>query len=84
MNATQQVRVTYSVTIELSEAEARALDGLTGYNADEFLKLFYDGMGKAYLLPHELGFKSLYKAVVAQIRPQLERVDDLRRAAQSR
>lgn len=45
----------------LTEAEARALDGLCGYNFEEFIKVFYEKMGKHYLEPHEAALKTLFE-----------------------
>lgn len=55
--------VTISVTVELSEAEIGALDALAGYGVDEFLKVFYERMGRSYLEPHEKGLRSLFGSV---------------------
>lgn len=55
--------ISASVTICLSEEEARALDALAGYNVNEFLEVFYANMGKAYLEPHEAGLRSLFESV---------------------
>ena len=51
------------VTLVLSESEAKALDALVGYGADSFLKVFYAGLGKAYLEPFEKGLRSLFDSV---------------------
>ena len=50
------------VTISLSEKEAGALDALIGYGVDEFLKAFYEKMGRAYLEPYEEGLRSLFES----------------------
>jgi hypothetical protein len=66
------------VRFVLTESEARALDGLTGYSIDEFLKFFYQNMGRHYLEPHEAGLRSLFKSVRSTIPGILERVDKAR------
>lgn len=56
-------RIETRITIDLSEAEAGALDALAGYGTDEFLECFYKHMGKAYLQPYEAGLRSLFDSV---------------------
>lgn len=73
---TPQVKL--EVTLVISESEARALDGLTGYDIDEFLKVFYLNMGRHYLSPHETGLREFFKSVRQLIPPQLRRVDEAR------
>lgn len=53
-------KVTMTVSIALTEEEACALDALAGYGVDEFLRIFYEKMGRAYLQPHEAGLRSLF------------------------
>lgn len=52
-----------TVTLELNEPEAAALDALVGYGADEFLKVFYEKLGQSYLRPFEGGLRSLFDSV---------------------
>jgi hypothetical protein len=52
-----------SVTLVLTEAEAKALDALVGYGVAPFLEAFYKHLGKAYLQPYEQGLKSLFESV---------------------
>jgi hypothetical protein len=51
------------ITIRLNEDEAAALDALVGYGVEEFLKVFYEKLGRAYLGPHENGLRSLFVSV---------------------
>ena len=69
-----------TVTLELDEAEVRALDGIFGYNVDAFLKVFYEKMGKAYVGPHETGVRSLHKTIRGAMAGPISRIDDARRA----
>jgi hypothetical protein len=57
------VRVQLQVSLTLDEEELRALDAIAGYGADEFLKVFYDMLGRAYLEPYERGVRRLFEAV---------------------
>ncbi len=69
------------VTIRLTEAEAGALDALAGYSVDEFLKVFYEKMGRAYLEPYEAGLRTLFDSVrsgSASVRSLLERAQQAR------
>ncbi len=69
-----------SVTIELTESEMRALDGLFGYDVDGFLKVFYEKMGQAYLKPHEGGIRSLHCTVRAALAGPIATIDAARKA----
>lgn len=66
------------IAIELTESEARALDALVGYGDDEFIKAFYEKLGKAYMENHEMGLRSLFKSVRQFMPAHLKRVDDAR------
>lgn len=75
----QTSTVGLEVTLSLSESEARALEALTGYDVEGFLKSFYSNMGRHYLEPHESGLRSLFKSVRELIPEQLRRVDEARK-----
>ena len=79
MKNTPQTTVIFTVTIELDEVEARALEAIAGYGVDSFLEVFYK-LGSHYLKPHEAGVRSLFKVIKEDINPQLYRVDGLREA----
>lgn len=55
--------LTFTVRLQLTEAEAGALDAIAGYGADSFLEVFYKHMGKAYLEQYEGGLRSLFDSV---------------------
>ena len=74
-----KTRVRFSVTFDLDETQARALDAMVGYGADAFFETFYK-MGKHYMQPYEGGMRSLFEAVDKQVRPQLAVVDRARKA----
>jgi len=67
-------------TIKFTEVEARALEAIAGYGTNNFLKLFYEHMGKAYLEPHEQGVKTLFEDIKKSLGPQLLMVDKARKA----
>ena len=67
------------VTLELDEAEVRALDGIFGYNVDMFLKVFYEKMGKAYVQPHEAGVRSLHASIRGEMAGSIRKIDEIRK-----
>lgn len=77
----------YQITVEsyftFNEAETRALDALIGYGADEFLKVFYEHMGEAYLAPHEDGLRSMFKELKESIPLALGKLNAARKALES-
>lgn len=75
-----QPKVTFQIFIALDEAQARALEALAGYGADEFIKHFYEHLGKHYMEPHEDGLRSLLLDIRRVIPGQLHAVDKARRA----
>lgn len=75
---TTHPQITLEITFTVNEQEARALDGLTGYNMDEFLKFFYEHMGSHYLKPHEEGLRTFFESIREIVRPELAKVDAVR------
>lgn len=69
----------FQVILRLTEIEARALEGLTGYSMDDFIKVFYEKLGKHYLGPHEKGLRSLFKTIREEIPSHLSRFDEARK-----
>lgn len=69
-----------TVSLELDEAEVRALDGIFGYNVEVFLRVFYERMGTAYVKPHEAGVRSLHATIRAALSGPIAKVDAARRA----
>lgn len=75
-----QATVKFQIYVALDESQARALDALAGYGADEFIKQFYEHLGKHYMEPHEDGLRSLLKEIRHVIPSQLKQVDRARAA----
>lgn len=67
-----------SVHIVLNEKEARALEALSGYGEDAFLRVFYKELGEAYLKPHEEGIRSLFRSIRQYIPPVLSEMNECR------
>jgi len=66
------------ITLQLTEVEARALEAIVGYGTEEFLKCFYQHLGKHYLEPHEEGVKILFKTIKTELPKHLKKADDVR------
>ncbi len=56
------IRTEFKATIssELTEGEAMALDAICGYGSDQFKKWFYKTRGEHYLRPFEKHLDSLF------------------------
>ena len=63
MKAIKNTAVSFTITVELSEEEARALAVLPSYGADSFLEFFYEKLGRTCLEPHENGIKELFETI---------------------
>jgi hypothetical protein len=74
------IQINTKIILELDEAEARALDGIFGYNVESFLKVFYERMGRAYVEPYEAGVRSLHKTIRSELQGPLRRVSEMRAA----
>lgn len=70
--------VKLSVTLVLTEEEAIALNEMTKYGIDSFLKGYYNFLGRHYMQPHEEGMRSLFKTIDAELSPHLRRIADAR------
>lgn len=75
-----QATVKFQVYVALDEPQARALEALAGYGADEFIRQFYEHLGRHYMEPHEDGLRSLLKEIRRVIPAQLKQVDRAREA----
>jgi hypothetical protein len=71
------VVLSLSITMTLSEEEARALNALSAYGTDKFVEVFYEKLGKAYLEPHETGLRSLLNSVIQTLPGILKQYDDV-------
>lgn len=72
--------VNLDLTFRINEAEARALYDLAGYGADEFIKAFYEFLGKSYMVKHEAGLRSFLSSVRKFIPGELSKLDEARQA----
>ena len=74
MTTTSNSVMEFNVFLRLTESEAEALNALVIYGHKNFLEVFYERLGKAYMQPHEKGLISLFENVKAQIPPHLNRI----------
>ena len=79
MKLEQRPRVELTMTMVLTEEEARALDALAGYGVDAFVKSFYEFLGKHYMEPHEEGLRTFLEGC-RDIGGFLTRTDNARKA----
>lgn len=76
---TVTTQVEFKVTLQLTEAEANALEAIIGYGVKPFLQMFYEHMGKSYLQPYEKGAISLFEQR-QQISYQLYNIRQVKKA----
>ena len=75
MDVTSNSVMQFSVFMKLTEPEARALKELTVFGFDNFVKVFYEHLGKSTMQPHEEGLKSLFESIKNEIPKHLSRID---------
>lgn len=80
--AISKPKISVSITFEVDEEEARALDALAGYGDNEFIKMFYNQLGKSYMQPYEAGLRRFLESVRSAVAPALNDVDVARKAVQ--
>lgn len=71
-------KIEAKITLQITESEARALKAIACYGTKEFLKCFYEHLGKHYLQPYEEGVESLFEAIKNELPKHLNRIDDVR------
>lgn len=69
----------FSITLELTEVEARALEAIVGYGTKSFLEVFYKSLGKHYLQPHEKGVEQLFATIKQELPSHLNKIDECRK-----
>jgi hypothetical protein len=72
-------KMTFELHLTLTEEEARALNAITTYGSGEFLKVFYNELGKTYLKPHENGLRSLFANIKDTLPKDLDKIDKTRK-----
>ena len=67
-----------SISFTVNEQEARALDALSGYGDDAFIKAFKENLGEAYIRNHEEGLRSFLRSVRAIVSGGLATLEQAR------
>jgi len=75
---TQRPQIKLEVTFTIDEEEARALDGLTGYEFESFFKCFTENMGASYIEKHKEGLRRFFESIRKDIPAMLSRTDAAR------
>lgn len=75
-----QAKFEFSIKFILTKGEAQALGALAGYNIEDFLKVFYEKLGKAYLQPHEKDLRNLFKEINANLSKEIYRIEEAEKA----
>lgn len=70
--------VSMELVVTLDEEEVRALDGLTGYGDDAFIKHFKESLGAHYIRDHEQGLRRFFKTIREIVPGYLNQVDKAR------
>ena len=63
-----------AITLELNEAEAAALNEMTKYGIDQFLRGYRKQLGSSYIKPHEAGLGMLFETIDKSLPKQLDRI----------
>lgn len=71
------INVDFTVTMQMTVAEARALEEITKYGAKAFLEGYYKQLGKSYLQPYEKDVIKLFETIKEQLPQQVYKVDKL-------
>ena len=67
-------RMDFTISITLTEKEARAVEALSTYGVDAFIKNFYNHLGESYMKEHEQGLRGFLSSA-GKIKGQLSRID---------
>jgi len=84
MKINLKTRINFEVYLQLNESEARAMDALVGYGVEEFLKVFYKHMGRAYMEPHEAGLRTFFKSFREDLPSELAAIDKIKKEIANR
>jgi hypothetical protein len=74
-----RIDVTFSSTLTLNEVELRALEVITLWGDDAFIRAFGEKLGKDLeRRALEEGVRSLFRTITAEVRPALGELDAMR------
>lgn len=80
MKITSQSKQEFTVMLELTEDEARALHDITAYGFTAFMETFKDKLGSHYIDQHGSGAKSLFETVFKIMPQHFYKMDKAREA----
>ena len=69
-----------SITLVLSEKEAAALNEMTKYGIDPFLKGYERCLGSHYIRPHKEGLRMLFETIDKSLPQELSKLDKYKKA----
>jgi hypothetical protein len=71
-----KAHIEFSVTLDLTEVEARALCEMVKYGSKAFLEGYYKQLGKSYMKPYEEGVHSLFETIKKELQPKVNVIDE--------
>lgn len=80
-NLKSKLDLEINVTLEMTLAEARALNEITKYGSKPFLDWFKENLGKHYIEKHEKGLISLFDTIDKDLAYNLHDADKIIKAA---
>lgn len=80
MEIISQSKQEFTVTLKMSEDEARALHDITAYGYKAFMEVFREKLGQHYIDKHEKGAKSLFETVYTIMPQHFHKMDKARKA----
>ena len=72
-----KTEVKTEVVITINEGEVRALNALTGYCVEAFIKVFYEHLGEYYMKPHERSLERLFDKF-KELNSVISQIDELK------
>jgi len=75
VNGNIVIEVEMNIKLFITKEEALALNAIAGYGVKEFLKCFYEHMGRAYLEPHEEAMITLFDKLKNQIPIEVSKIE---------
>lgn len=69
------IKVTGTITIELNEEEARALNAMSLYGTNAFINAFEENLGKFYFEPYRNGIATLFETANGEVKAYLDQID---------
>lgn len=71
--------VNFSINLNLSVGEAKALEALACYGTKQFLEVFYAKLGKTYLQKHETDLTTLFSKISGGLASEINKLEVARR-----